>query len=260
MGRSNAAKGGGSSRQRSLPIERTDAAASVDALARQLAQAIEAQPTLALKVDALNRARAVLHEVSPFKNEPVDLVQWVPGESMLANDYNPNKVAPPEMELLRLSIVADGYTQPIVSYHHAASADAPEQNEVVDGFHRHRVGREVPEVRERVHGYLPITRINTTRAARSDRMAATIRHNRARGTHQVDSMSNIVRMLHLAGWEDDKIAAELGMGGDEVLRLKQITGLAALFAQRDYSEAWEAEFSESTTRDSFGRDRSERPR
>lgn len=259
MGRSNPAKGG-SSKQRSLPIERNDAAASVDSLARQLAQAIAAQPTLALKVDALNRAREALHEVSPFKSEPVDLVRWVSAESMLANDYNPNTVAPPEMELLRVSIESDGYTQPIVSFHHRATDEAPEQNEVVDGFHRHRVGREVDAVRDRVHGYLPITRINSTRSARADRMAATIRHNRARGTHQVGSMSNIVRMMHLAGWEDDKIAAELGMGADEVLRLKQITGLAALFASREYSEAWEAEFAEMSSTDSLKRDQGERPR
>jgi ParB-like chromosome segregation protein Spo0J len=259
VGGSNPARRG-ASKQRSLPLERNDAAASVESLARQLAQAIEAQPTLALRVDALNRAREMLHEVSPFKSEPVDLVRWVPAESMLANDYNPNTVAPPEMELLRVSIESDGYTQPIVSYHHCANDDAPEQNEVVDGFHRHRVGREVEAVRERIHGYLPITRINSTRAARADRMAATIRHNRARGTHQVGSMSNIVRMMHLAGWEDDKISAELGMGADEVLRLKQITGLAGLFAGREYSEAWEAEFSETTSTDSLRRDQGERPR
>ena len=260
MGRSNPASGGGASKQRALPLGRTDAAASVDSLARQLAQAIDAQPTLALKVDALNRAREALHAVSPFKSEPVDLVRWVPAESVIANDYNPNKVAPPEMELLRVSIESDGYTQPIVGYHHGAHDDEPAQDEVVDGFHRHRVGREVEAVRERVHGYLPITRINVTRAARADRMASTIRHNRARGTHQVESMSNIVRMMHLAGWEDDKIAAELGMGPDEVLRLKQITGLAALFAEREYSEAWEAEFAETSSVGSLGRGKGERPR
>lgn len=257
MGRSNPAKGG-AAKQRTLPLERNNIEASVDSLARQLAQAIEAQPTLELKVDALNRARQALHAVSPFKREPVDFVRWVPADSVIANDYNPNKVAPPEMELLRISIESDGYTQPIVSFLHAATSEDPEQDEVVDGFHRNRVGREVPEVRTRVHGYLPITRINTTRAARADRMASTIRHNRARGTHQVDSMSNIVRMMHLAGWEDEKIAAELGMGADEVLRLKQITGLAALFASREYSDAFEVEMPEVSGYDS--RKRSERPR
>jgi ParB-like chromosome segregation protein Spo0J len=159
----------------------------------------------------------------------------VPAESVHANDYNPNRVAPPEMRLLAHSILADGYTQPIVS-HPEEGADV-----VVDGFHRHRVGKEVPEVRERVHGYLPVARIRAEREGKADRIGATIRHNRARGEHQVESMSEIVRMLHLAGWKDEKIQAELGMEADEVLRLKLITGLAAMFAEREFSEAWRPE-------------------
>lgn len=193
------------------------------------------------KVDALNLVRSKLHEVSPFKAEPVDLVLWVPSEQVFANDYNPNAVAPPEMELLRLSVEEDGYTQPIVAFHHPAEEDEAAQDEVVDGFHRNRVGKEVPSIRARVHQYLPITRINVQRQERSDRIAATIRHNRARGTHSVERMSDIVRQLHLAGWKDEKIASELGMSADEVLRLKQITGLRALFANRAFSEAWTPE-------------------
>lgn len=199
-------------------------------LAAQLAEAIAALP-LADKVDALNRARAALHEVSPFAGEPVDLVLWVKGDELEGNDYNPNAVAPPEMRLLEHSIDADGYTQPIVAH----------ENEVVDGFHRRRVGREVPKIRERLHGYLPVTRINISRAGQSDRIAATIRHNRARGEHAVGRMSDIVRMLYIGGWDDAAIAKELGMEADEVVRLKQITGLAALFADREYSKAREPE-------------------
>lgn len=215
----------------------------VDGLAAQLAAAISALP-LAERVDALNRARAALHEVSPFKEEPVDLVLWVKNETVSGNDYNPNAVAPPEMLLLQHSIEADGYTQPIVT-HQARDPEDPadEINEVVDGFHRNRCGKEVPAIRERVHGYLPITRINVSRSERNDRIAATIRHNRARGVHGVGRMSEIVRMLYLAGWSDEKIGAELGMQGDEVLRLKQVTGLAALFAGREFSEAWEVDDS-----------------
>lgn len=207
---------------------------AVDGLAAQLAAALAALP-LAERVEALNRARTALHEVSPFKAEPVDLVVWVAAERVAGNNYNPNAVAPPEMRLLQHSIEADGYTQPIVA---TATEDG---EEVVDGFHRHRCGKEVPAIRERVHGYLPVTRINADRAGQADRIAATIRHNRARGEHGVNRMSDIVRMLYVAGWPDDKIQAELGMQADEVTRLKQITGLAALFADREFSEAWEAE-------------------
>ena len=185
------------------------------------------------RVEALNAVRSALHSASPFGTEPVDLVLWVPAETVRANDYNPNAVAPPEMHLLRLSIAEDGYTQPIVTNR------VDDGDEVVDGFHRNRVGKEVPSISERLRGYLPVTRINGARASKSDRIASTIRHNRARGEHAVDSMSAIVRMLYEAGWKDEQIQKELGMDSDEVIRLKQITGLAALFAGRAFSEAWE---------------------
>ena len=125
------------------------------------------------RVAALNQIRLALHEVSPFKHEPVDCVLWVENTTVFANDYNPNSVAPPEMKLLEHSIMEDGYTQPIVTW------KRDELNEVVDGFHRHRVGKESPVVSERVHGYLPIVAINAEREDKGDRMAATIRHNRA---------------------------------------------------------------------------------
>jgi ParB-like chromosome segregation protein Spo0J len=178
----------------------------------------------------------MLHEVSPFKSEPVDFVRWVKSESVYANDYNPNSVAPPEMELLRLSIAADGYTQPIVAMRDSGA----EISEVIDGFHRHRVGKECKDVRERIHGYLPLVNINADRTDKSDRMASTIRHNRARGEHRVSSMADIVVELKRRFWSDAKIAVELGMDSDEVLRLTQVTGLAGLFADRSFSEAWQA--------------------
>lgn len=202
-------------------------------LTAALADAIADLP-LAERVEALNTARARLHEISPFRSEPVDLVRWVPAEWVHANDYNPNSVAPPEMRLLALSVQADGYTQPIVSY-----AQASGQHEVVDGFHRHRVGKEVTEVRARVHGYLPVVAINEGRVDMADRMAATIRHNRARGKHRVDAMADIVLDLARRGKSDAWIAEQLGMDADEVLRLKQTTGLAELFRDRAFSTAWE---------------------
>jgi ParB-like chromosome segregation protein Spo0J len=188
------------------------------------------------RITALNRLRAALHEVSPFKSEPVDCILWVPAESVEANDYNPNNVAPPEMRLLEHSITEDGYTQPIVTWR---PDPASECREVVDGFHRNRVGRECPAVRDRLHGYLPVTTINEGRQDRSDRIAATIRHNRARGKHQVAAMSEIVQELARRNWSDARIGKELGMDPDEVLRLKQISGLAEMFADEEFSEAWE---------------------
>jgi len=187
------------------------------------------------RINAINEIRASIHEVSPFNGEPVDFVKWVPSGEVAANDYNPNSVAPPEMELLRVSIMADGYTQPIVT--HAEDGGLV----VVDGFHRNRVGKECADVRERVHGYLPVVKIKESQTDRGDRMAATIRHNRARGKHRVEAMSEIIVELKRRFWSDEKIATQLGMEPDEVLRLAQITGLASLFANREFSEAWEAE-------------------
>lgn len=201
--------------------------------ARALAEEISILP-MADRVEALNACRSALHQASPFAAEPVDLIQWVPAETVAANSYNPNKVAPPEMRLLELSIMADGYTQPIVTH------DLGAGREVVDGFHRNRVGKESPKVRKRVHGYLPVVTIKADRTSEADRMAATIRHNRARGKHGVEPMTGIVMHLARKGWDDEKIGRELGMDADEVLRFKQITGLAELFTDREFSEAWEA--------------------
>lgn len=187
------------------------------------------------KIDAINAIRAAIHEASPFVDEPVDFVRWIKSDLVEANDYNPNSVAPPEMELLRLSIEADGYTQPIV-----ANLES-DGFVVVDGFHRNRVGKECPSISERVRGYLPVVQIKQTQAERENRMAATIRHNRARGKHRVESMSEIVIELKRRNWSDNKISKELGMDADEVLRLAQIAGLAEAFADQDFSQAWEAE-------------------
>ena len=162
--------------------------------AKALASSIDALD-LDAKVAAINAVRSILHEVSPFSEEPVDLVLWHRIDAVRANDYNPNAVAPPEMVLLRKSIEADGYTQPIVT----CPTDAG--FEIVDGFHRNRVGRECAEVTARVHGFLPVVVIQPDRQGRSDRIASTIRHNRARGEHDVDRMSAIVRMLYEAGWQ-----------------------------------------------------------
>jgi len=184
-------------------------------------------------IEMINHARSEIHKISPFKQNPVDFVEWVKNDKVHQNDYNPNVVAPPEMELLRLSIIEDGYTQPIVTMPDSDSF------EVIDGFHRHRVGKECADIQQYIHGYLPIVKIRASQVDKTDRIAATIRHNRARGKHRVDAMSDIVIELSKRNWSDEKIAKNLGMEPDEVLRLKQISGLSELFADQDFSPSWE---------------------
>jgi len=188
----------------------------------------------AMKIEVINELRKCLHEYSPLKDEPVDCVLWINADLVEGNDYNPNSVAPPEMKLLERSIAEDGYTQPIVSW------QVNGHYEVVDGFHRNRVGKESKKVQERVKGYLPLTIVNSDREERGDRISATIRHNRARGKHRIDAMAEIVLELKRRNWTDNKISNELGMDPDEILRLTQITGLAEMFMDEQFSEAWEA--------------------
>lgn len=208
-----------------------------------LAEILEAAQVLAedvgvlpvdTRIEALNGIRCMLHEISPFRLEPVDLVLWVPSSDVEANDYNPNTVAAPEMRLLEHSIHRDGYTQPVVTWE-----GEDERREVVDGFHRREVAQKSGGVRERLGGFLPVTTIRGDREGRNDRIAATIRHNRARGKHQVHGMSDIVVELAKRNWSDKRIAKELGMEPDEVLRLKQVSGLAEIFSDKEFSEAWE---------------------
>ena len=162
---------------------------------------------------------------------PVYNVVAVPIEKVKPNTYNPNAVAPPELELLYDSIKEDGYTMPIVCYRD----EEADEYVIVDGFHRYSVMLEHPDIRERERGLLPVSVIDKPLDCR---MASTIRHNRARGSHSVDLMSNIVADLHELGRSDAWIAKHLGMDQDEILRLKQITGLAALFSEVDFGEAW----------------------
>lgn len=215
----------------------------VEAFRATLKTAMAETDQLAEQVALVNALREAIHEVSPFASEPVDFVRWEPADAVHGNSYNPNAVAPPEMELLRLSISADGYTQPIVSM------AADDGIEVVDGFHRHRVGKECDDVRERVRGYLPVVEIRSDRTDKGDRIAATIRHNRARGKHTVSAMSEIVLDLKRRNWSNEKIGKQLGMDPDEVLRLAQITGLAEAFADRDFSKAWEAVITDEDSDD-----------
>lgn len=165
---------------------------------------------------------------------PVYHVQRVPLEKVVANEYNPNRVAPPEMELLEISIWEDGYTQPVV----VVRDEENDRFVVVDGFHRHLTMQRSKRIYDREEGMLPVVVLNKEMG---DRMASTIRHNRARGTHNVELMSAIVAELVEMGKGDRWICKHIGMSADELLRLKQITGVAALFANRDFSQSWEAE-------------------
>ena len=170
---------------------------------------------------------------------PVYNVMAVPIEKVRPNNYNPNKVAPPEMKLLYESIKEDGYTMPVVCYY----IKAQDIYLIVDGFHRYQVMMDHPDIYEREQGLLPVSVIEKpidkrTNCLGDKRMASTVRHNRARGSHDVDLMSNIVKELHEFGRSDAWISKHLGMDRDEILRLKQITGLASLFKDIKFGEAW----------------------
>jgi len=184
------------------------------------------------RIEALNEIRKFLHELSPENKNPVDFVRWIPVSKIMANDYNPNNVAKIEMRLLHTSISHDGYTQPIVTVYDALN----DKYVIVDGFHRYYVGKTNKDVFDSCNGMLPVVVIDKDI---NDRMASTIRHNRARGKHQVTGMSNMVFEMLDNGWSDAEICNELGMEAEEIIKLKHITGFSKLFANAEYSKAWE---------------------
>jgi hypothetical protein len=188
-----------------------------------------------VKIDTLNYVRAELHEASPLKHHPVYFVSWVKSGDVEGNEYNPNSVAPPEMALLITSIEQDGYTMPIVGN--------PEEDtiRIVDGFHRRKSERKSKKISDSTYGRLPVSFIRESNRELDNRMASTIRHNRARGSHDIDLMSNIVKELILLGRKETWIKKHIGMDMEEILRLKQLTGIAALFADKEFSRAWEVE-------------------
>ena len=186
-------------------------------------------------VQAINEVKIELNKISPMKNHPIDMVLWIPIDDVRKNEYNPNSVAPTELKLLETSIVEDGYTQPIVTWVNESG------REIVDGFHRSKVARLSQKVADTLLGFVPVTTVRNTQTDKSNRMASTIRHNRARGTHSVDAMSEIVLELKARNWKTQRICKELGMEEDEVLRLCQITGLSGLFSDAEFSVAWESD-------------------
>jgi len=185
------------------------------------------------RIEAINAFRIALHRTSPFRDQPVDCVLWVKQDEITPNDYNPNNVAPPEKKLLLKSLQTDGFTQPIVVHE-----PANQHYEIVDGFHRQQLATSKSALKSKLKGYLPVAVLQNEASGTSGRMASTIRHNRARGRHQINAMADIIRELAQLGWTDKKIGEELGMDADEVLRLRQINGLLDMFSDRQFSEAW----------------------
>lgn len=181
--------------------------------------------------DKVAEIRRVLHDNYDQQANPVDNVVWVPVEMVEPNDYNPNSVARKEMELLYTSILHDGYTQPVV----AIWDPAKQKYIIVDGFHRYYVCKTHKDIYERNHGKLPLVVIDKDI---NDRMASTVRHNRARGSHSINGMSNLVFRMLDQGWDDASICNELGMEPEELIRLKYITGFAKLFEDVEYNKAW----------------------
>lgn len=185
------------------------------------------------KVELFNQITQELYDWLGVKHPSLN-VQLVQADKVMGNDYNPNKVAPPEMKLLKLSIKKDGLTMPVVV------CDTPENKNhpytVVDGFHRTTVIQQDKEVNESLHGYVPVSRLNKKI---EERITSTVRHNMARGTHQVELSAKLVVMLKKHNWTNARIGLELGMDADEVLRLRQITGLAEAFKDESFSKSWE---------------------
>lgn len=200
------------------------------------------------KILFLEELRAFIHEISPQHSQPVNFVRWIPIEKVHANDYNPNSVAKNEMRLLYVSISHDGYTQPVVTVYD----DEKDQYVIVDGFHRYTTMRLNQDIADRNNGLLPVVVIEKSI---NDRMASTVRHNRARGKHSVSGMANMVFQMLENGWTDEAICAELGVEPDELIRLKHVTGFSKLFENVEYRRSWETkrqiqlrkQFNESQT-------------
>jgi len=201
-------------------------------LNQQIQQKIDEIPDIKGKILAIEEIRAFLHSISPQKAQPVNYVRWIPIEKVHANDYNPNSVAKNEMRLLYVSISHDGYTQPVVTVYD----DQKDEYVIVDGFHRYTTMRLNQDLYDLNNGLLPVVVIEKSI---NDRMASTVRHNRARGKHSVSGMANMVFQMLENGWSDEAICGELGVEADELVRLKHVTGFSKLFENTEYRKSWE---------------------
>lgn len=211
----------------------------------QIRAAVAAAPDPLALIEEL---RDLLHDLSPRQDMPIDRVRWVPLDRVTPNDYNPNSVAKLEMRLLHTSISQDGYTQPVVTIYD------PDQDKyvIVDGFHRYYTMKTNRDIYDACGGLLPIVVIAKDI---NDRMAATVRHNRARGKHSVNGMANMVFQMLDNGWSDEDICNKVGLGPEELLRLKHITGFSKLFADTEYRRAWVTRSQVKIARDYAERER-----
>lgn len=200
-------------------------------IADLLAQLEQTYNNASDKEELLNKIREFIHTKLSTHNQPIDYVRWIPIEKVVANNYNPNSVAKNEMRLLYTSIKHDGYTQPVVTIYD----EKQDMYVIVDGFHRYLTMKNNKDIRELNNGLLPCVVINKDI---NDRMASTIRHNRARGKHSVTGMSSMVFDMLQNGWSDDQICNEIGLEPDELVRLKHITGFSKLFENVEYRQAW----------------------
>lgn len=184
------------------------------------------------KTEYIQKIRDVIAKLSPMSHQPIDNIKWVPISQVHANDYNPNSVAKNEMRLLYMSIKHDGFTQPIVTVYDSDN----DKYIIVDGFHRYSTTRMNKDIQESTNGLLPIVVINKDI---NDRMASTVRHNRARGKHSISGMANMVFSMLENGLEDNAICNELGLEAEELVRLKHVTGFSKLFENTEYRKSWE---------------------
>lgn len=202
-------------------------------LKSKLIEKISAIPESEDSIEFLNKVMDVYADLHPFKHNPVTKVRYLPLSKVHANNYNPNSVPTQEMKLLHTSVTADGYTQPVVTFYERDTGEYT----IVDGFHRYTVCRRFADIQALNKGYIPCVVID---APLADRMASTVRHNRARGKHAVEGMSNIVLQMLKNGKSDAEVCTELGLEVDELIKLKHITGFAKLFEGAKYSSTWES--------------------
>jgi hypothetical protein len=198
---------------------------------KSIQKGLDKLKTHAEKMEYLQEVREELNSISPNNSQPIDYVRWIPFDRVEANNYNPNSVAGQEMKLLYTSIAHDGYTQPVVTIYD----EEKDKYVIVDGFHRYFTMKANEDIQKTTGGLLPVVVIKKDI---NDRMASTVRHNRARGKHSVKGMSNMVFKMLDNGWKDPDICNELGMEAEELVRLKHITGFSKLFENVEYKKAW----------------------
>lgn len=205
-----------------------------------LTSQIEAIEDVNEKIDAINFIRKEIHGVSPLNHHPVDFVMWAKSDKVEKNDYNPNHVDNQNLKALEQSVKASGYTMSIVGDLLSSTDNLKDYFvKIVDGFHRRKVERKNKEISKSTFGRVPVSFIRNNQKDKSARIAATVLHNRARGVHGIEPMSALVVELVQDGLNDSEIAIRLGMDADEVLRLKQLSGIADIFKKLNYTKSWE---------------------